>query len=64
MTEQESTECPSCAVLSRQYQLVVEQNAKLAAQLRETESALARVYVSLDSLKNAIRERDAAGGGE
>lgn len=51
------TEDEMIAVLQRQNADLAESNRTLAAQLRETESALARVYVSLDRLKDAIRER-------
>lgn len=52
------------SVLSRQYALVVDQLAATGAKLRETESALARVYVLNGKLKAALRDLHSAGGGE
>ena len=56
--------CPSCAVLSRQYGLVIEQNAALAARNRALETQLARLLTSEDTLRAALRDLHAAGGGE
>ena len=51
-------------VLSRQYALVVDQLAATGARLRETESALARVYVLNGKLRAALRDLHSAGGVE
>ena len=56
--------CPSCAVLSRQYGLVIEQNAALAARNRALEIQVGRLLTSADTLRAALRDLHAAGGGE
>lgn len=51
--------CPSCNVLSRQYGIVCEQNAALAARNRALEIQVGQLLTSADTLRAAPR-----GGGE
>lgn len=57
-------DCPSCNVLSRQYGLVIEQNAALAARNRALEIQVGQLLTSADTLRAALRDLHAAGGGE
>lgn len=60
----EQAACPTCAVLSRQYGIVCEQNAALAARNRALELQVGQLLTSADTLRAALRDLHAAGGGE
>lgn len=54
--------CPSCDVLSRQYGLVIEQNAALAARNRALEATIVRLVVSGEQFRAGLAELQKASG--
>lgn len=54
--------CPSCDVLSRQYGLVIEQNAALAARNRALEATIVRLVVSGEQVRAGLAGLQRAAG--